>query len=129
MSVSYRADRSVINKPPVRHGFIKSRQGSDLVMQSRCPVYMACGLCGVNRAYGSKCGDVNYPCFIFFLASFVRRSDGFSVFFGISHIFPMRETPGMRFSPHSFWTLRSETPHFFAASGQDIYSIPQSTPF
>lgn len=56
-----------MNKPPVQHGFIKSWQGSDLAAQNHCPVYMACGHCGINRAYGSKCGDVNYPCFIFFL--------------------------------------------------------------
>lgn len=31
----------------------KRRQGSDLAAQSHCPVYMSCGLCGINRAYGS----------------------------------------------------------------------------
>lgn len=51
--------------------------------------------------------------------------------FGISHIFPMQETPGIRFSPHSFWTLRSEISNFFAAPEQDIKhfqvaSLPKS---
>ncbi len=44
----------------------KWRQGSDLAAQSHCPVYMACGLCGVNRAYGSMCRIYvsNFPLYV-----------------------------------------------------------------
>lgn len=40
---------------------IKWRQGSDLAAQSHCPVYMACGHCGINRAYGSMIYVSNFP--------------------------------------------------------------------
>ena len=49
-------------------------------------------------------------------------SAGFSASFGISHKRLNFATPGMRFSSHSFCTRLSEMPHFFAASGAEIYS-------
>ncbi len=55
---------------------------------------------------------------------FRRRSAGFTASFGISHILPSFDTPGIRLSSQSLCTRLSDIPHFFAASGQDIYSIP-----
>lgn len=57
-----------------------------------------------------------FPCF-------VLPSIGFSASFGINHIYPSFETPGMRFSLQSICTRLSEMPHFSAACGADIYSI------
>ena len=67
----------------------------------------------VRQCSNQKCA--NY--FFFF-----RPSAGFSASFGISHIRLNLAIPGMRFSSHNFCTRRSEIPHFFAASGAEIYS-------
>ncbi len=60
--------------------------------------------------------------FHFLFSSRFLLSAGFSASFGISHKRLNFATPGIRFSSHSFCTRLSEMPHFFAASGAEIYS-------
>ena len=116
--ISYPSDARLY--PKVRFRRVSSSTINTFLMHS-LPLFFGC-ITYLKTEMLQKCPKNND------LHFFRRGSDGFSAFLGIIHIRPNFITPGMRPSSQNFCTRLSEIPHFFAASGQEIYSIRFNPP-